>query len=294
MLAFLISAAWLDLLPDYRMALVRWEMLLAGSMTLLSCLCFWGIRVQEVLRGAEPGFQPRVVENFRRAVRVVADNVRYRRYLLGCIVYGFSGLMYVAYIPAFLEKDLGFAYLLCAFLLDAVPSLAAFAMTGFWGRLFDRGSPWAVWAWIRFGWGLDSLILAVTPLVAAVFPLAVLLLPVLARISRGSVQGGSWVLWWQIGVSHFARPGGDTSRYLGILIFVNGLLRIGAPAVGALVLSATGSSKPMLFLLGGLGVILSGIYSLAEARRERGDRRLATIASFEAQFEHASETPPGP
>ena len=39
---------------------------------------------------------------------------------------------------------------------------------------------------------------------------------------RGSVQGGWWVLWWQIGVTHFAPPGQDTSRYMGIMVFLNG------------------------------------------------------------------------
>jgi len=287
LLALLISANLLDLATQEqvcRMGLARALVLLAGAMSLASYLCFQRIRVRESSDGMKRDLKPRFVQTLREAVRVIGHDGRYRRYVLACFVFGFSGLLYVSYIPAFLEKDLHFGYSECALLIDVIPLLAAFITTGFLGSWFDRTNPWKAWAWIRFGWGLDPILLAVTLVCAAKFPAAAVLLPVLGRISRGSVQGGSWVLWWQVGVNHFARHVEDTSRYQGILVFFNGLIRLTAPAIGAWILAASDSSRSLLFLVGGLGVLFSGLYSWRQARREETDPALSTIADFEAAY----------
>ena len=65
-------------------------------------------------------------------------------------------------------------------------------------------------------------------------------LPLLGRVLRGSVQGGWWVLWWQIGVTHFAPPGEDTSRYMGIMVFLNGASQIAASLAGMALTAAVG------------------------------------------------------
>lgn len=287
LLALLISADALDLVKQEQispMSLARGLVFVAGLVSLASYLCFQRIHVREVSQQLKTDLKPRFIQTLREAGRVISQDARYRRYLLACFVFGFSGLLYVAYIPAFLEKDLHYDYRHCALLIDVIPLLAAFVTTGFLGSWFDRTNPWKAWAWIRFGWGLDPLLLAATLVCAATFPPAVLLLPVLGRISRGSVQGGSWVLWWQVGVNHFARHVEDTSRYQGILVFFNGLIRLTAPAVGAWILTASDSSRSLLFLVGGLGVIASGLYSLRQARREESDATLSTIADFEATY----------
>ena len=289
LLAFLVSAVVLDLAGDGAMTMVRVLIVLAGAMSLLSYFCFRRIRVNEDPARLASDFRPRVMESLRPALRVVWDDGRYRRYLLGCFMYGFSGLAYVSYIPKFLERDLHYNYVQCALLLQVIPSVASFLMTGFLGRWFDRANVWTTWAWIRFGWGADPLLLAATPVCATAFPPAAIILPVLARASRGVVQGGSWILWWQIGVGHFAKPGEDTSRYQGILAFLNGLMSMTAPAAGACILWATDSSLPTLFLFGGVGVVLSGFYSLLQAAREKGDNHLTTIADFEAKFERLGD-----
>ena len=66
-------------------------------------------------------------------------------------------------------------------------------------------------------------------------------------------------------------------------------MRMTGPAVGGLLLGALGCPLPVLFLIGGLGVMLSGLHSLWEARLERGVRGLATIADFEGQFRGAGD-----
>ena len=110
-----------------------------------------------------------------------------------------------------------------------------------------------------------------------------LVLPVLGRTLRGSVQGGWWVLWWQIGVTQFAPPGEDTSRYMGIMVFTQGASKLLA-SLAAMALTAAWAQPVDLLLVGSFGVILSGAYSLLQARRDKRERQPRTIAEFEAQF----------
>ena len=102
-------------------------------------------------------------------------------------------------------------------------------------------------------------------------------------------MGGSWVLWWRIGVNHFAPPGGRYRRYMGLLMFMNGVMRLFAPMLGAALLLRYGRAG-MLYI-GGAGVLLSALHSFYEYRRERSDKDLATIADFEHQFEESELEP---
>ncbi len=281
--ASLGSAVLLEKADAGNMILVQRLILLAGTLSLSSFLCFRQIRVNEDPATCRHDLRPEVLQNFREAVSIVRRDARYRRYLIACFVDGFCGMLYFPLIWAFLQKVLGYGYVGGALLMHVIPAVTAFAVTGFVGRWFDRTNPWLAWAWIRFGWGLDALILAATPLCAVVFPPAIVILPVAGRLLRGSVQGGSWVLSWQIGITHFAPPGSDTSRYMGIMVFLNGAIRLAASATG-MFLSAHAFRPGTLLVAGGLGVILSGVYSLWQGLRERREEHLATIADFESHF----------
>jgi len=281
--ANLSSAVLLETARADNMLLVQGLIVLAGTLSLSSFLCFRQIRVNEDADTCRRDLRPEVLKNFRDAAVVVFRDGRYRRYLAACFLDGFCAMLYFPLTWAFLQKVLGYGYVGCALLMHVIPAVTAFAVTGLLGRWFDHTNPWLAWAWIRFGWGLDALILAATPLCAAVFPPALVLLPVAGRLLRGSVQGGSWVLWWQIGVTHFAPPGADTSRYMGIMVFLNGAIRLTASAMG-MILSAEAFRPGTLLVAGGLGVILSGVYSLWQGLRERRERHLATIADFESLF----------
>jgi len=284
--AGLSSAVLLESVPTDNMMLVEGLILLAGALSLSSFLCFRQIGVNEDPSTCRHDLRPEVLKNFRQAADIVLRDGRYRRYLTACFVDGFCAMLYFPLIWAFLQKDLGYGYVGCALLMHVIPAMTAFAVTGWLGRWFDRTNPWLAWAWIRFGWGSDALILAAAPVAAAVFPPAILLLPVAGRLLRGCVQGGSWVLWWQIGVTHFAPPGADTSRYMGIMVFLNGAIRLAASAMG-MVLSAQALRPGTLLVMGGLGVILAGVYSFWQGMRERREKHLATIADFESLFTSA-------
>ena len=199
-------------------------------------------------------------------------------------------MLYFPLIWAFLSRDLGFGYVGCSVLMHAVPSLAAFAATGALGRVFDRTNPWVSWAGIRCLWGLDALLLAATPACAILFPPALVILPVLGRVLRGSVQGGWWIMWWQVGVTYFAPPGEDTSRYMGVMVFVNGAIRLVASAAG-MGLAALSIPPGVLLTIGGLGVVLSGVYSLWQAAWERKHRGPETMTEFEHRWEEENQGP---
>ena len=219
----------------------------------------------------------------RAVVDVVFRDGRFRRYLFGCFLDGFCQMLYFPLIWALLSTTLAFGYFGCAALMHAVPALVAFATTGWLGWWIDRSNPWVSWAWIRFAWGLDALLLALTPLAAGFFPPMLFVLPLLGRVLRGTVQGGWWILWWQIGVTHFAPPGEDTSRYMGLMVFLNGTVKVLASALGMLLVWFS-VPPTTLIALGGVGVVLSGFYSLWQWDRERRERQPRTITEFEAQF----------
>ncbi len=258
-------------------------MVLAGLLSLTGFACFRLIHVDESLVPQDDVGTPQLRNSFREALSVLVRDVRYRRYLIGCFLDGFFQMLYFPLIWAFLSRNLGFGYIGCSTLMHALPALAAFVATGALGRLFDRTNPWISWACVRFAWGLDALLLAATPLVALFFPPALFVLPIAGRVLRGTVQGGQWILWWQIGVTHFAPPGENTSRYMGIMVFLNGTIRLSASAAG-MTLAAMAVSPQTLLVLGGIGVILSGVYSLYQAQWDRKQHQPETIAEFERQF----------
>ncbi len=278
----LVALGWIGQWTAQHMAQVL--MIAGGTFSLASFFCFQRIRVDERLTDRASSPPIRFFQGIRDTLSLIAiRNGRFRRYLLGCFLDGFCQALYLPLIWLFLSRDLGYGYLGCVGLMHVIPALAAFAATGSLGWLFDRISPWISWAGVRFVWGLDALLLAITPALMVPFPPAVWILPVVGRTLKGSVQGGWWILYWQVGVTYFAPPGGDTSRYMGVMVFLNGSIRLLASLTGML-LMALAVPPGWLLAFGGLGVILSGLYSLKQACGEPKQRGPETIAEFEHQF----------
>jgi len=261
--------------------------ILAGLLSLASFLRFRQVRVDEDPERLRHDLRPEVAKSLREVIGVVVRDRRYRRYLPGCFLDGFCQMLYFPLLAAFFSKDLAFGYVGCSALMHAFPALVAFVTTGVLGHLCDRWNPWVSWACIRFVWGLDALLLAATPYAIPWFAAALFVLPVLGRTLKGSVQGVWWTMWWQIGITHFAPPGEDTSRYVGIMVFLNGMIRLLASATG-MVLAGLAVAPTTLMFVGGVGVILSGFYSLWMAAVERRERQPETMTEFERQFVKAA------
>jgi MFS family permease len=271
----LLSAWAMDFAGSGSSWMIKSQMILAGVVSVLSFLIFRAIRVNErPTESAAPGH----LQPFAEAWQILRRDARFRRYLGIGFLYAFGAMVYVSFLPVLFGRQLRFSYLMSSFLIHILPGVLAFAATGAIGRWIDRVNPWKAWAIIRLGWGLDPVILAAT-LLAGPHTTGALALSVAARVSRGVVMGGSWILWWQVGVNHFAPPGGDTTRYLGMVLFINGLARLFGPITGAWLLT-TGSLAAALWV-GGAIVLLSALLSLLEYRRERGADRFATMAEFE-------------
>ena len=289
LLTVLASAILLDLAsvhdPDRIMTLVHGLLILATVSILAAYLLFRQIRVEESISELLTEARPPVLQSFRDALAILVRDTRFCWYILGCFAFIFSAATYVSFIPAFLNRDLQFNYVQCVLFLHVIPAIAAFFATGRLGTWFDRVGLSIAWAWVRFGWALDPLLLAASTAFVPVLGTEVVLLAVLARVCLGTVQGGYWILWWQIGVAYYAKPGADTSRYQGILVFVDGISKMTAPALGAWILAQPGSSREILFVIGGLGVLFSALISLCHARRDRRDNHLLTTAEYEAQFD---------
>ena len=276
------SAHLLERFAETPVPMIRAQVAFAGLLSVASFPVFRRIRVREQLDPLVGSLTSDVTRSVREAGSILRRDTRFRHYLYGGFAYAFGALLYVAYIPAFLVKDLALGYMGAALLTHILPSVLSFLTTGAWGRWFDRTSPWRAWVWIRTGWGLDPLLLSAAGAMASVAPSAAIGLAAAGRLSRGTVMGGSWVLWWQIGVNHFAPPGGDTTRYMGIIIFMNGLTRLVAPLVGAWLLAQGSRVTPML--VGGVLVLASALHAAWHARRERKVGGLGTMAEFESQF----------
>ena len=260
---------------------VRTQILLAGSLSLGSFLCFRMIRVRE--QPACRNLQPELLRCLKESLLIVLRDRRYCRYLAGCFLDGSSQLLYYSMLWAFFDRTLGYGFFGCVMLMHTLPAMMAFLVTGAFGRWVDRTNPWLAWALVRLCWGADALLLAATPFCAALLPPALYILPVTGRLIRGSVQGAWWIMWWQIGVTYFAPPGEDTSRYMGIMTFLNGATRLAGSGL-SVALGALGVPPIAMMLIGGAGVLASGAYSLLLAYYEQHQHVPETIAQFEHQF----------
>lgn len=283
MAALMLSAYCLGCVKDGAKGMAGVEIVVAALLGLAGFLCFRRIHVHDDVKPISDGLRLDIAANVKAAFSIVLHDGRYRRYLLGCFIEGFFTMLYMPQIYSLLSTTLKFDYWSCAAMTHGIPTLTAFLTTALLGRWFDRTNPWVSWAWVRFAFGLDALLLAATPLGMTLLPGLVIVLPTIGRILRGSVQGGWFVLWWQIGITHFAPPGEDTSRYAGIMVFLNGVIKIAAATAG-IGLTAMAVQPVALMWIGGVGVIASGFYSLWQAARERKEHRPETFAEFEAQF----------
>jgi hypothetical protein len=275
-----IASAWsLDRTSATPLSMIRSQMLLAAALSAAGFLVVRTIRLDDVQneRGSRPS-QP-----IREALHIARTDSRFARYLLIGGLYSLGGMVFASFLPVLFSSRLKCGYLTSTLFLHVQPGILAFAVTGWIGGQLDRSNPWATWRWIRPGWGLDPVLLAAAPGLAVFSPTYALALVFAARTFRGLVMGGSWLLWWQVGVYHFARPGADTTRYQGMVLFMNGIARLTGPIIGALLLHS--ASIEVVLLAGGGTVLLSAWLSSRELAREESHTELSTIERFERQFE---------
>jgi MFS family permease len=236
------------------------ELTMAGLASLVAFYCFSQLPNEGdgSAEEAHPraGGRPRwvgteILETFR--------NRRFCRYVAIFFVFVCGNASYMGVVPAFFSRELGFGYVRSTLFIHIVPATVAFLAGGRISAWFDRTTVWRSYSLVTLFWGLDPVLLALAPFA---WPIVLL-----ARICRGCATVGSLVLAYYTGIHTFARPGRDTSCYMGALLMVNGVARLIAPAITA-VMTGHLSDRTILFY-GGTCVMLASLLFL------RSDARLS-------------------
>jgi hypothetical protein len=213
------------------------------------------------------------------ALAAVWGDRRFLRYLWGSLIFQLGNLMYDPIVRAFLSAELHFNYTQCVFIADVLPSMFSLVTTPRLGAWLDRTNPLVAWSLIRLGWGIDPLLLALS----SIWPAGATAIASTARLIRGGVMNGSYILWWELGGNYFATRRELTSVYVGASFSVNGVQRMVGPPLGAYLGSVV--SRRGVLVIGGLLVLLAAYLAHRQAEDEKVDGRYPTFADIEPTCE---------
>jgi MFS family permease len=203
------------------------------------------------------------------------------------VIFQLGNLMYEPLVRAFLSAELHFNYTQCVFIADVLPSLFSLTTTPRLGAWLDRTNPLIAWSLIRLGWGIDPLLLALSP----IWPAGAMAIAATARLIRGGVMNGSYILWWELGGNYFATRRELTSVYVGASFSVNGVQRMVGPPLGAYVGSLL--ARRAVLVIGGLMVLLAAYLARRQAEDEKVDGRYPTFADKEPEPDVLPSREPG-
>ena len=221
------------------------------------------------------------------ALAAVWGDRRFLRYLWGSVIFQLGNLLYDPIVRAFLSAELHFNYTQCVFIADVLPSTFSLATTPRLGAWLDRTNPLIAWSRIRLGWGIDPLLLALSP----IWPAGAMAIAATARLIRGGVMNGSYILWWELGGNYFATRRELTSVYVGASFSVNGVQRMVGPPLGAYLGSVL--SRRAVLVIGGLMVLLAAYLARRQAEDEKVDGRYPTFADKEREPDAPPSREPG-
>lgn len=242
------------------------QLTLAGVSSICAFLCLSQLpdRGDGSLEEALPSLNPKQLGTSHPILTPLRDHA-FRYFLAVYFLYCCGNLFYMGIVAPFFAKDLGYGYLGSTLLIHIVPAVTGFLLGGPLTSWFDRASVWNSYSLVMLMWGLDPLLLSLLP---GFFPTVLA-----ARISRGPATLGGMVLTVYTAVHRFARPGPETSCYMAVLFFINGIARLAAPSAAAY-LSGLVSHRTIL-LIGGLAVLGSSIMFACGGLRYRQDNKNA-------------------
>jgi hypothetical protein len=258
---------------------IQAAMATAAALQVLAYLAFSRIRVRPELRSQADAdtFTRGEWSSLVGALAAVWGDRRFLRYLWGSVLFQFGNLMYEPIVRAFLSSELHFNYTQCVFIADVLPSSFSLVTTPRLGAWLDRTNPLIAWSLIRLCWGIDPLLLALSP----IWPAGAMAIAAVARLLRGGVMNGSYILWWELGGNYFATRRELTSVYVGASFSINGVQRMVGPALGAYLGSVL--SRRSVLVVGGLLVLLAAYLARRQAEDEKVDGRYPTFADKEAE-----------
>jgi hypothetical protein len=261
----------------------------AAALQTLAHLAFSRIHVRPEPRGQADAdaFARGGLSSLVGALAAVWGDPRFLRYLWGSVIFQLGNLLYEPIVRAFLSAELHFNYTQCVFIADVLPSTFSLTTTPRLGAWLDRTNPLIAWSLIRLGWGIDPLLLALSP----IWPAGAMAIAATARLIRGGVMNGSYILWWELGGNYFATRRELTSVYVGASFSVNGVQRMVGPPLGAYLGSAL--SRRAVLVIGGLMVLLAAYLARRQAEDEKVDGRYPTFADKETEFDALPSRDPG-
>ncbi len=283
-----LATAWvLDLAGTWHV--IQAALVVAAVLQTLAHLAFSRIRVRPEPRGETDGdaFGPRWRTSLVGALAAVWGDPRFLRYLLGSMIFQLGNELYNPIVRPFLATELGFNYKQCVFIADVLPSTFSLVTTARLGAWLDRVNPLIAWSRIRFGWGIDPLLLALSP----IWPAGAMAIAATARLIRGGVMNGSYILWWELGGNYFATRRELTSVYVGASFSVNGVQRMVGPPLGAYLGSVL--SRRSVLVIGGLMVLFAAYLARRQAEDEKVDGRYPTFADKESAPDGPPSREPG-
>ena len=269
----LATAAVLDSVSTW--SVIQMVITVAAALQTGSFVAFALIRVRPDSAVVAQGTQPDWWTTLPVATSIVSRDSRFLRYLLGCFVFGVGGLSYEPIVRAYFSTELHLNYLQCVVLVDVLPSVCSVLTLERMGAWLDRTNPLFAWAVIRVAWGLDAILLALAP----GWPIGAMAVAAAARVSRGCVMNGSWLLWWQLGTNYFATRRELTSVYMGCLLTITGVQRMCGPQLGALMVGRI--SRRGVLLIGGLTVLFSAFLAWRQAEAEKVHEHYPTFTDKE-------------
>ena len=253
-----LSSAWLLAAAHANVQhMIRLEITFAGLACAAALACFWKVPDRGDGSEAEAAAADDPQVGFGLATLAPLRDKWFRRYLAACFVFGVGNLFHQGVVPAFFARDLGLGYVQATLLIHIIPNLSAFLTGGYLTSWFERTSVWRSYSLVTLLWGLDPFILAT----ASAWPALIV-----ARILRGPATLGSMVIAFFTGVHSFARPGGDTSRYMAAQFLMNGMSRLLAPAAAAFALAYL--SRRSIIFCGSLGILASSVMFWWYGRRD--------------------------
>jgi Major Facilitator Superfamily len=237
--------------------MIRIEITVAGFASAVAFLCFRQLPELGDGSAAEAASEDDPHIPFERATLAPFRDRRFCKYLAIIFLFSFGNLFHQGVIPAYFARDLGMGYVQATLLIHVIPNLAAFLTGGYLTSWFERTSVWRSYALATLLWGLDPLMLAT---LSFAWPALIV-----ARILRGPATLGSMVIAFFTGVHSFARPGGDTSRYMAAQFLINGMARLLAPASAVFALAFL--SRRSIILYGSVAILLSSLLFWCQDRR---------------------------
>ena len=260
----------------------------AAVLQTLAHLAFSRIRVRPEPRSeADAGTFARAGwSSFVGTLAAVGRDRRFLLYLWGSVIFQLGNLMYEPLVRAFMSSELQFNYTQCVFIADFLPSTFSLATTPRLGAWLDRTNPLFAWSLIRLFWGIDPLLLALSP----IWPSGAMAIAATARLLRGSVMNGSYILWWELGGNYFATRRELTSVYVGASFSVNGVQRMIGPPLGVYLDSVL--SRRAVLVIGGLLVLFAAYLARRQAEDEKVDGRYPTFADKEAESDALAPASP--